>query len=51
MFGLEFLQGKQWGRYYGGNNSASNDPKQLPNDANELLIKGAQKAAAKVNWG
>ena len=29
-----------------GNVSASNDPKQRPNDANEILIKGAQKAAA-----
>ena len=47
MFGLEFLQGKHNGVVTNsGNNSASNDPKQIPNDANELLIKGAQKAAA-----
>ena len=29
-----------------GNISASNDPQQQPNDANELLIKGASAAAA-----
>ena len=29
-----------------GNISASNDPVQKPNDANELLIKGATAAAA-----
>ena len=29
-----------------GNISASNDPKQIPNDANETLIKGAELAAA-----
>ena len=29
-----------------GNVSASNDPVQQPNDANELLIKGASAAAA-----
>ena len=29
-----------------GNVSASNDPQQQPNDANELLIKGASAAAA-----
>ena len=34
-----------------GNVSASNDPKQRPNDANEILIKGAQKAAAGLELG
>ena len=29
-----------------GNSSASNDPKQHTNDATEILIKGAAKAAA-----
>ena len=29
-----------------GNTSASNDPKQIPNDANEGLIKGAEAMAA-----
>ena len=34
-----------------GNSSASNDPKQIPNDANDLLIKGAQVAAAAQELG
>ena len=34
-----------------GNASASNDPKQIPNDANDLLIKGAQIAAAAEQLG
>ena len=34
-----------------GNSSASNDPKQIPNDANALLIKGAQIAAAGQQLG
>ena len=29
-----------------GNSSASNDPKQIPNDANDLLMKGAAALAA-----
>ena len=47
MFGLEFLQGKHNGVISNsGNASASNDPKQIPNDATEILLKGAEKAAA-----
>ena len=47
MFGLEFLQGKHNGvTSNSANASASNDPKQIPNDANEVLIKGAQLAGA-----
>ena len=34
-----------------GNFSASNDPNQLPHDANEVLIKGAQAAAAGKTLG
>ena len=29
-----------------GNSSASLDPKQIPNDATDLLLKGAAKLAA-----
>ena len=44
---LEFVQGRNNGfRVAAGNTSASNDPAQMPNDANELLIKGASAAAA-----
>ena len=47
MFGLEGVQGKHNGVISNaGNVSASNDPKQQPNDATEILLKGAAKAAA-----
>ena len=47
MFGLEGVQGRHNGVISNaGNVSASNDPKQQPNDATELLLKGAAKAAA-----
>ena len=47
MFGLEFLQGKHNGvTTTSGNSSASLDPKQIPNDATDVLIKGAELAGA-----
>ena len=47
MFGLEGVQGQHNGIITNqGNASASNDPKQIPNDATEILLKGAAKAAA-----
>ena len=47
MFGLEGVQGRHNGIITTqGNVSASNDPKQVPNDATEVLLKGAAKAAA-----
>ena len=47
MFGLERIQSKHNGHISNaGNVSASSDPKQQPNDATELLLKGAAKAAA-----
>ena len=47
MFGLEGVQGRHNGVISNaGNVSASNDPKQQPNDATEILLKGAAKAAA-----
>lgn len=52
MFGLEFLQGKHNGVISNsGNASASVDPKQIPNDATEVLLKGAEKAAAGSQLG
>ena len=47
MLGLEFLQGKHNGVTSSvANASASLDPKQIPNDATDTLIKGAELAGA-----
>ena len=47
MLGLEFLQGKHNGvTSNSANASASLDPKQIPNDATDTLIKGAELAGA-----
>ena len=47
MFGLERIQGIHNGVTTNSSNvSASNDPKQVPNDATDILLKGAAKAAA-----
>ena len=47
MFGLERIQGAHNGVTTNSSNvSASNDPKQVPNDATDILLKGALKAAA-----
>ena len=47
MFGLESSQGRHNGVISNiGNASASGDPKQIPNDATDILIKGAEMAGA-----
>ena len=52
MFGLERVQGVHNGHISNaGNVSASNDPVQQPNDANEQLIKSAGFAAAGETLG
>lgn len=52
MFGLEFSQGRHNGVTTNiGNASGSNDPKQVPNDANDVLIKGAELAGAGRSLG
>ena len=47
MFGLEGIQGRHNGVITNSQNlSGSNDPKQVPNDATDVILKGAVRAAA-----